>query len=379
MGTMYLQYIKRHFTFYCFFFTGHFQNVMKTRSGLTIKTVPSRRTNSKTNMRPPVPEQKQTTPPEVPKRNRMRRSKSMSSLSFVTRYYMLLDGTNLELAGDSIDSDEWIEDSTSNLLQEQWHQGDKSQEDTSHASFVGLPDGFDDCQVGSDAFDVRLKDLELSRKTSDGGLNNVKYSKKRTFSCVETNDEESPPRSNKIQFETGFIKGPRRVKICSAATMDTTPAKSIPIPSTSNDQGPKLSTPAIIGLSKTNTSNKITATLGLSAISSLTKKHLLTQAHFPNGQPILFNNIPVMVLSSGKAPVIPFQTSPASSGDHTNPFQKQSPAGSVRTQSDQQFQSPRKSPSMRMSSESQGVSQPLPRRITPSSEEEEVSKSFTIN
>ena len=76
---------------------------MKTRSGLTIKTVPSvRRSSSRSNFRTPTSQQSNiaTDDPKLSRvsQNNQTNQKSMSYLSFVTRYNLLLKGTKLEVS-----------------------------------------------------------------------------------------------------------------------------------------------------------------------------------------------------------------------------------------------------------------------------------------
>lgn len=81
-----------------FFVDNDCQNFMKTRSGLTIKTVPSgRRSNSKSNLKTDV----QAAQPSLPENGTKAQTPQRTSddLSFVTRYHLLRKGIKLDYFG----------------------------------------------------------------------------------------------------------------------------------------------------------------------------------------------------------------------------------------------------------------------------------------
>ena len=86
------------------------QNVMTTRSGLVIRTVPTLRPSASQTFNLKVDaEMPQYSEQEWHKSSQLVRYKSMSHLSFVTRFHLIQNGTMLDVFGNPQDTEDWTE------------------------------------------------------------------------------------------------------------------------------------------------------------------------------------------------------------------------------------------------------------------------------
>ena len=95
----------------CVFISADSQNVMTTRSGLVIRTVPTLRPSaSQTSFNVKVDaEMPGFGEQEWRKSSQLVRYKSMSHLSFVTRFHLIQNGTMMDVFGNPQDTEDWTE------------------------------------------------------------------------------------------------------------------------------------------------------------------------------------------------------------------------------------------------------------------------------
>ena len=261
---------------------------MKTRSGLTIKTVPSvRRLGSRTNVRIPNSQQA-SIEPETPKlskasHNCQNSKRSMSCLSFVTRYNMLISGTKLDLS-DVPNKAEDAEIFENEMNYFKWEDNIENWTDSFRAQLneLGLY-ARDECRGVEGEFNDRTNVLMpearnnysvstvLSRDVIDqqsggSGVTNNEKNSHGNIEATSTVNQKSPPDLNLL-----------------------TPTPSRPTVDSHRSQPIHSKTKVVLTISpSTKPSQPHSFGLG--------ENHLV-QAQLANGQPLLYNNIPVMVVN----------------------------------------------------------------------------------
>ena len=289
-------------------YSGHDNEyVMKTRSGLTIKTVPSvRRSSSKTNFRTSTSQQSNIAPDD-PKFSRVSQNsqtshKSMSYLSFVTRYNLLIKGTKLEVSDCHK-----VEDF--NSLE---NENGCAQQENSDMNFR-----------------MPLNELESSRQDDCQVLEEITSELSHP---KQHSDEKTDPRNSDVSPGPLWIQAHNITKSCNktevGCSMKISPEEPDTVQTDAKMLIRKCFNPVLpeIKFSIKRQEERISFDNQPVQSTSKVKPHLsesfklgeqhLVQAQTLNGRPLLYNNIPVMVVNripppGGFKPLeLPFSKSP---------------------------------------------------------------------